>query len=709
MYRVPLIMQLHSGENGMATLAMILAYYKKYVSIENVRKECLATRNNTPVRQLMKAAEHFSLSADIIENPTIEKIKELKRPVVIRCGRDYDIITGFRLGKVYFTHSFFGKYAITEEAFLKKLAISTVICFQPTEAFVPEGKPDSFFAPLIRRFAINKKSCITLFLLYFVSAAATIGMLFASRSMMDDCLSTGSGAKVPFLMTAMWIIVLANLITAVATPVIVYKSSMKMSARSGSTLYKKMLSLPMQFYETHFAGDLLDRVFNNIKLDRQYLSVIIPKLVDFFLVFIFLLVLFFFNPILAAVCLVTEVVFIAAYAGIMARLGVVTKSLSVLQSNLSSDTINGINLIDTIKTTGAERSFFKVWCQAETAYDTAQKKFIKLDALALLMNDVSDFVTQGLLLFVGAFMIIDGQFTFGGMAVFQTLINQLEKTLRKSLNMLNQYQRVKVDIERSDDVLKRESQRKTELNEEPDKLSGDIVFDRVTFSYCKGDKPVLKDLSFELKSGEIIALVGETGSGKSSILKLLSDLYEPDSGSIRIGGRKMEDIPTDVLRSSIATVDQEVTMFVDSIKNNLKLWDECIEDYEMILAARDAQIHSRIIASSDGYGEQIQENGRNFSGGELQRMSLARALSTEPTILILDEFTSALDMITEKKVFEAIRNRNAGICILAAHRLSTVMLCDRVMVIEKGRIIENGTPTELYNRGGKFRQLVDNG
>ena len=171
----------------------------------------------------------------------------------------------------------------------------------------------------------------------------------------------------------------------------------------------------------------------------------------------------------------------------------------------------------------------------------------------------------------------------------------------------------------------------------------------------------------------------------------------------------MEDIPTDVLRSSIATVDQEMTMFVDSIKNNLKLWDECIEDYEMILAARDAQIHSRIIASSDGYGEQIQENGRNFSGGELQRMSLARAMSTEPTILILDEFTSALDMITEKKVFEAIRNRNAGICILAAHRLSTVMLCDRVMVIEKGRIIEIGTPTELYNRGGKFRQLVDNG
>ena len=174
-------------------------------------------------------------------------------------------------------------------------------------------------------------------------------------------------------------------------------------------------------------------------------------------------------------------------------------------------------------------------------------------------------------------------------------------------------------------------------------------------------------------------------------------------------GKPIGEIPTAVLRSSIATVDQDVMTYADTVRNNLKLWDDCIEDYEMILAARDAQIHPRIISSPEGYDGLIQEHGRNFSGGELQRLALARALSAEPTILILDEFTSALDVITEKKVFEAIRNRNAGVCVLAAHRLSTVMLCDKVLVIEKGRIAEEGTPSELYSRGGKFRQLVDSG
>ena len=702
-------MQLHSGENGMATLAMILAWYKKYPSTESIRQECLASRNNTSVKQMIAAGASFGLSAEVFRNPTPEMIRAQNSPVVIRVGRYYEIVTGSKNGKICLTSPNYGKYAITEEAFRKYLDGSTAIVFTPTESFVPEGRPEGFFAPVIRRFRENKKDCIILFFLYLLAAAATVGMLFVSKAMMDECLTNGDSSRAPILIAAITCITALDIAAAVITPLIVFRSSRDISAKSSSVLYKKLLSLPMHFFETHFNGDLIDRIANNVMLGKKFLSDIISKLVDLILVFIFLLVLFLFNPIMAAICLAAEIIFIVMYMAVVSRIGVISKSLSVLQSNVSSNTLNGINLIETIKTTGAERSFFKVWCRAETDYDNKQKSLLKLNALASLLNDLSDFFAQGLLLFIGAFMMISGHFTFGGMAVFQTLVNQLQKNVRKSLLMMKDYQNIKANIDRSDDILQRESRREIGIPEEPDKLSGNIVFDHVTFRYNKGDEPALKDISFEFKNGEIIALVGKTGSGKSTILKLLSNLYTQESGNILIDGMPIGEIPAAVLHSSIATVDQDVMAYADTIRNNLKLWDDCIEDYEMILAARDAQIHPRIISSPEGYDGLIQEHGRNFSGGELQRLALARALSAEPTILILDEFTSALDVITEKKVFEAIRNRNAGVCVLAAHRLSTVMLCDKVLVIEKGRIAEEGTPSELYSRGGKFRQLVDSG
>ncbi len=693
----------------MATLAMILAWYKKYPSAEMIRQECLASRNNTSVRQMIAAGAAFGLSAEVIRNPAPDIIRAQNTPVVIRSGRYYEIVTGYKNGKICLNSSSYGRYNITGEAFEKKLEGSTAIVFTPAEGFAPEGKPESFFAPVIRRFRENKKDCIVLLLLYLLSAGATVGMLFASRAMMDECLSEGNAARAPFLMAVIACIAVLDIAAAVITPLIVFGSSRKIAARSSSALYKKLLSLPMHFFETHINGDLIDRTMDNITLGKRFLSDIISKLIDLILIFAFLLVLFLFDPVMAAICLAVEIISVVLYMAVVSRVGVVSRSLSVLQSNVTSNTLNGINLIETIKTTGAERSFFKVWCRSETDYDNKQKSLLKLNALASLLNDLSDFFAQGALLFIGAFMMINGSFSFGVMAVFQTLVNQLQKNVRKSLLMMKDYQRIKANIDRSDDILQRESRGEVAIPEEPDKLSGDIVFDHVTFRYNKGDEPALKDVSFTVRKGEIVALVGKTGSGKSTILKLLSDLYTQESGSILIDGKPIGEIPTAVLHASIATVDQDVMTYFDTVRNNLKLWDDCIEDYEMILAARDAQIHPRIISSPDGYDGMIQEHGCNFSGGELQRLALARALSAEPTILILDEFTSALDVITEKKVFEAIRNRNAGVCVLAAHRLSTVMLCDKVLVIEKGRIAEEGPPSELYNRDGIFRQLVDSG
>ena len=209
----------------------------------------------------------------------------------------------------------------------------------------------------------------------------------------------------------------------------------------------------------------------------------------------------------------------------------------------------------------------------------------------------------------------------------------------------------------------------------------------------------------EVKPGQIVAIVGGTGCGKSTLLKLMADLYEPESGTILYSGLKREEIPDVVFHTSIMTVDQESVVFDDSVYSNIKMWDSTIEDYEVYLAARDAQIHDRIMRDPSGYATQILENGRNFSGGELQRLELARALAHEPTILFLDEFTSALDALTESKVIQAIRDKRTT-CVIVAHRLSTIVDCDRIYVMDKGKIVQEGTHSELYAQEGLYRQLI---
>jgi len=240
---------------------------------------------------------------------------------------------------------------------------------------------------------------------------------------------------------------------------------------------------------------------------------------------------------------------------------------------------------------------------------------------------------------------------------------------------------------------------------EYEKLSGNISVRNVSYRYNQGDDLALDDVSLDVKKGEMIALVGSTGCGKSTLLKIMAGLYDAKGGEVRYDGLRREEIPDTVFHSSIVTVDQEAVTFDDTVFNNIQMWDETIEDFEVILAARDAQIHDRIVSDKNGYNVKIQENGLNFSGGEIQRLELARALAHEPTVLFLDEFTSALDALTEDKVIRSIRQKGTT-CFIVAHRLSTIVDCDQIYVMDKGRIVEHGTHDELYRLDGLYNKLV---
>jgi ABC-type bacteriocin/lantibiotic exporter with double-glycine peptidase domain len=237
------------------------------------------------------------------------------------------------------------------------------------------------------------------------------------------------------------------------------------------------------------------------------------------------------------------------------------------------------------------------------------------------------------------------------------------------------------------------------------KIAGDLVIDNVTFGYNKLSPPLIKDFSLRLQLGKSVAIVGASGSGKSTLAKLITGLYQPWEGEILFDGKLRSQIDDYSFRSSVSMVDQEITLFEDTVNDNIRMWDPSIEDFAVILAARDADIHETIITRPGGYEQIVAENGKNFSGGQRQRLEIARVLAQEPTIAILDEATSALDARTEEIVMDNIRKIGCS-CVIIAHRLSTVRDCDEIIVLEKGDVVERGTHDELFAKGGMYTKLI---
>ena len=377
---------------------------------------------------------------------------------------------------------------------------------------------------------------------------------------------------------------------------------------------------------------------------------------------------------------------------------------------LAATTVSGIQMIETIKASGAENGFFQKWAGYQASV-SAQK--VRLDRWNAFLGGVPQLLASlanGAVLVLGVWLAMDGEFTLGMIMSFQgfllSFLNPAEMTIRAGQTI----QEMRTQMERVEDVMDYSDDpafgsEDVNKDEEASKLSGAVELKNVTFGYSKLDPPMVKDFSLSMTPGKQVALVGMSGCGKSTMAKLIAGLYEPWSGEINFDGKGIREIPRSVFTGSVAVVDQDITLFEDTIAENIRLWDDTIEDFEMILAARDARIYEDITMREGGFYGPLSEGGKNMSGGQRQRMEIARVLAQDPTILIMDEATSALDAKTEMELVEAIRARGIT-CIVVAHRLSTIRGCDEIIVMDQGEIAERGTHEELYAQGGLYTQLV---
>ena len=379
---------------------------------------------------------------------------------------------------------------------------------------------------------------------------------------------------------------------------------------------------------------------------------------------------------------------------------------------LASTTVSGIEMIETIKSSGAENGFFEKWSGYQASVNSSVVKFSKINEyIGAIPAMLQGFANMAVLL-IGAMFIMQGTngFTAGILMMFQGYLGKFIEPLESFRGIGQQIQEMRTDMERIEDVMNYEPDvnydgLEIDENAEYSKLTGEMQMKNVTFGYKPLGEPLIKDFNLTLKPGSTVAFVGASGCGKSTLAKLISGLYKPWSGEITFDGTPISDINREIFTSSVAVVDQDIILFEDTIADNIKMWDKSIGDSEMIVAAKDAHIHEDIMLKDGGYSHKVLEGGKNFSGGQRQRLEIARTLAKDPTLVVLDEATSALDAKTEEEVINSIKDRGVT-CVIVAHRLSTIRDCDEIIVLDKGRVIERGTHNELFANNGVYTQLI---
>ncbi len=706
--KVPVIMQMEALECGAACLCMIAAYYKKWIPLTQVRSDCGVSRNGSVAKNILCAGRAYGFEAGgykmepaDLQNLTLPAILHWDfNHFVVLCGMD------LKKGKFVINDPARGRVTVNMDEFDRSFT-GIVLSFVPGENFKPEGKPKSVWS-----FAKKcMKGAILPFLLAviisIVGTATSIISPISSKVFIDNILS-GKNPEwlMPFL-GIMLIVLFLQVLIGIINSIYWLKIEGKFAVSSSAEFMWHTLRLPIDFFSQRYIDDISARQNSNADIALTLINKIAPIFVNVASLIFYLFIMINYSWQLTLIGVFTTIfdMFIVKYTS--EKLLNFQRTSIPNQSKLANVTFSGIQMIETIKSTGAENGYFERWAGYYAKQNNSNTQMANFSLYFGMIPSFLHQIASTVLLLSGVYMIMDGSFTIGMLTAFNGFLSSFLSPISDLMDVYQSFVQMKNDIDRIEDVMEcpTDVNEDVKSNKEEDKLTGNLQINNITFGYSKLAPPLIENFSLSLKPGSSVALVGGSGSGKSTIAKLIMGLYNVWDGEILFDGKKRNEIDNYKFHSSISMVDQDKILFNDTIKNNIKMWDESIEDFAMILAARDADIHEAIIKRPDGYNHVIREGGKDFSGGQCQRMEIARVLAQEPTIIILDEATSALDAKTECTVMNNIRKLGCT-CIVVAHRLSTIRDCDEIIVLDKGQVVERGTHDELMKNGKKYAELV---
>ena len=707
---VPVVMQMEALECGAACLTMVLAYYDKWVPLEQVRFDCGVSRDGSNALNCMKAARNYGLDAKgyRVEPETLRT--EGTFPCIVHWNfNHFVVVCGFKGKYAYLNDPARGNVKVTLQEFDEAF---TGIClmFSPTESFVPGGKKKSTLEFARRRLKGAGAAVL------FVMLTTIIGYLFGminpvfSRFFMDGLL-TGENRELlmPFLALLVGVGFLQVFVSA-AQSIYSLKINGKMALVGSSTYMWKILRMPMEFFSQRMAGDIQMRQGTNASIAATLVNTLTPLALNMAMMILYLAVMLRYSVVLTMVGIST-IVINAFFGNLISKKRInITRVQMRDAGKLASSTVSGIQMVETIKASGAENGFFARWAGYQASVNAQTVKFSRLNTylgmVPVFLSTLANFVV----LILGVFLTMEGKFTLGMIMTFQSFLSSFMNPATTLISAGQTIQEMRTQIERVEDVMQYPEDvhyKDTPVSEETDysKLKGNIDLKNVTFGYSRLAPPLIENFSMTMKPGSRVAFAGSSGCGKSTMAKLISGLYQPWSGEILFDGKPISQIDRSVFTGSVAVVDQDIILFEDTIANNIRMWDDSIEDFEVILAARDAQIHDDIMLRDGGYQGRLTEGGKDLSGGQRQRLEIARVLAQDPSIIILDEATSALDAKTEYELVKAVKDRGIT-CIVIAHRLSTIRDCDEIIVLDHGKVAERGTHEELFARNGIYTELI---
>ncbi len=707
--KVPVVMQLEALECGAAALTMVLAYYGKWIPLEKVRTDCGVSRDGSNAKNVLLAARSYGLTAKGYRFEPEALVENGEFPCIIHWEfNHFVVLKGFKGNKAYINDPGRGSIVMSMEDFDKGFT-GICIMFEPGENFEPSGKPKSMFSFAKKR--LKGAGTAVAFVFFTMIIADLIQMIAPGleRVMMDYMLSgTNPQFVIPFI-SFFSLFIIVQLIVAWINAIYALKINGKMAVIGNTEYMWQVMSLPMGFFSQRMAGDIQQRKESNASIASTLVNTFAPLIIDTFMMFFYLIVMLRYNITLTVVGLLS--IFLNLFLSrIIAKKRVNITRVQMRDSGkLYGTTVAGIEMIETIKASGAENGFFRKWAGYQASVNTQQMKFIKVDLIFGTLISLINSLTGNIVLIGGIYLAMTGRFTVGMVMAFQGYLSSFTTPALTLVAAGQSLQEMRTEAERVEDVMEYPPalEWKDEFKEDKNygKLSGRIEMKDVVFGYSPLADPLIDKFNLSLQPGHSVAFVGASGCGKSTLSKLLAGLYDPWSGEILFDGKPIKEHDRSVFTGSLAVVDQDIVLFDDTIANNIKMWDSSIEDFEMILAARDAQIHEDIVKRDGGYNYKVGEGGRDFSGGQRQRLEIARVLAQDPTIIIMDEATSALDAKTEYEVVKSIKERGIT-CVVVAHRLSTIRDCDEIIVLDKGRVVERGKHEELYAKGGYYTTLV---
>ena len=709
--KVPTVLQMEATECGAASLAMVLAYYGRWLPLEFLRQECGVTRDGSNADNLLKAARRQGCVAKAFAGRS-EVLRKKEFPLILFWEfNHFLVLEGFQGDTVFLNDPAMGRRTVTWDEFLTSYT-GVYMKITPDENFKPEGEPYSIVKTVAAKLREDKWALIFLMVLGLCMIIPGLAVPVMSQIFIDDVFSLKHADWIVKLLNAMLgSMILLGIMTAMRAAVLTQWQK-KLTIADSSGFFWHVLRLPVTFFQQRYAADIASRIQFNESTAEVLSNQAATALLDLFVALFYLALLFQYSVPLNLVGISISIVDIFVFLYMRRRQTDLIMRIQQDASKAYGVLMSGLMMVESIKANGSEGDLFAKWAgyAAKATIATQEMKLwtMKVKLLPLLLAGLN----SALIMTVGGFSIMEGIMTAGIYMAFNNLIGKFHEPVQKLLSLGNVLQNTEMQMRRLDDVRRY----KTDSLNYPDenqtvtftgnRLSGELTMKDVSFGYSPLDPPLIEHFDLHLEPGRWAAVVGASGSGKSTLAKLVAGLYEEWSGEVLFDGVKRREIPRPVIVNSLASVDQDVFQISGTVRENITMFDKSVPSADIVQAAQDACIHEDIMGLPGGYEALVAEGGLNFSGGQRQRLEIARALACNPSLLILDEATSAIDPMTEQKCLENIRRRGCT-CLIVAHRLSTIRDADEIIVLERGKVAERGTHRELIAHDGPYRRLIE--